>query len=62
VRVLPDLLAAAREHERTAALIPKRKRVSSGLKTVQRRRRRWLSIECWALTRLALSNLRTTGY
>src|SRR5829696_6408901 len=39
VRVLPDLLAAAREHERTAALIPKRKRVSSGLKTVQRRRK-----------------------
>lgn len=39
VRVLPDLLAAAREHERTAALMPKRKRVSSGLKTVQRRRK-----------------------
>lgn len=39
VRVLPDLLAAAREHERTAALMPKRKRVSRGLKTVQRRRK-----------------------
>jgi hypothetical protein len=39
VRVLPDLLAVAREHERTAALMPKRKRVSSGLKTVQRQRK-----------------------
>jgi hypothetical protein len=39
VRVLPDLLAANREHERTAVLMPKRKRVSTGLKTVQRRRK-----------------------
>jgi hypothetical protein len=39
VRVLPDLLAAVREHERTAALMPKRKRSSNGLKTVQRRRK-----------------------
>ena len=31
VRVLPDLLAAAREHEGTAALMPKRKRVSNAL-------------------------------
>ena len=38
-RVLPDLLAAAREHDRTAALMPKRKRVSNSLKTVQRPRK-----------------------
>jgi hypothetical protein len=39
VRVLPDLLAAAREHERTAALMPERKRASNGSKTAQRRRK-----------------------
>src|SRR5215216_4740127 len=39
VRVLPDLLAAAREHERTAALMPERKRASNSSKTVQRRRK-----------------------
>jgi hypothetical protein len=39
VRVLPDLLAVAREHERTAALMPERKRASRSSKTVQRRRK-----------------------
>ena len=39
VRVLPDLLADAREHERTAALMPERKRASNGSNTVQRRRK-----------------------
>ena len=60
--VLPDLLAAAREHERTAALIPKRKRVSSGLKTVQRRRKALVEHRMLGLDPAGADNLRTTGY